>query len=81
MTEAQIYQALTEIFRDFFANSAIELKPETTAKDVEGWDSLNHLSLMIAAENHFGIKLKTGEIEKLTKVEDLVAVIHQRLSA
>ena len=79
MGEAQIYEALTEIFHDFFADSSIMLKPDTVAKDVDGWDSLNHLSLMIAVESRFAIKLKTQEIEKLTKVGDLVAVIDQRL--
>ena len=81
MAEAQIYEELTDVFRDFFADSSIILKPDTVASEVEGWDSLNHLSLMIATESRFGIRLQTQEIEKLTRVGDLVALIERKLAA
>jgi acyl carrier protein len=81
MAEAQIIEDLTDIFRDFFADSSIVLKPETVASDVEGWDSLNHLSLMIATEARFGIRLQTQEIENFTRVGDLVALIERKLAA
>ncbi|MGO9742361.1 MAG: acyl carrier protein [Roseiarcus sp.] len=79
MEETKIYLALDEIFQDFFADSTLALRPETTARDVPGWDSLNHLSLMIAVESRFGIRLTTAEIEKLTRVGDLAAVIAAKL--
>jgi len=79
MTEAEVYEQLTEIFQDFFANSSIVLKPETVAKDIEGWDSLNHLSLMIAVESRFGVKFRASEIEKLTNVGGLVGSILRKL--
>jgi acyl carrier protein len=80
MANACIYDELTELFRDFFADPSIVLTPETVAKDVEGWDSLNHLSLMIATESRFGIKLQTEELEKLTRVGDLAALIEHKLT-
>lgn len=80
MTEAQIYEGLTELFQDFFADPSIVLESKTAAQDVDGWDSLNHLSLMIAAESRFGVKFQTNEIEKLTKVGDLVALIQSKLN-
>lgn len=79
MAETQIYEELTDVFRDFFANPSIVLTPDTVASDVEGWDLLNHLSLMIATELRFGIRLQTQEIEKLTRVGDLVTLIERKL--
>ena len=46
--------------------------------DVEGWDSFTHLNLIVATETRFGIKMRTDEIEGLTKVGDLVAIIVAR---
>jgi acyl carrier protein len=81
MANARIYDELTDVFRDFFADPSIVLTPDTVAKDVEGWDSLNHLSLMIATESRFGIKLQTEELEKLTRVGDLAELIEHKLTA
>jgi acyl carrier protein len=78
MSEDEIYAELDDVFRDFFADSSITLKPETSAGDIEGWDSLNHLSLMIAIEGRFGIRFQTQEIEKLTRVGDLAALIQSK---
>lgn len=81
MTEAEIYAGLTEIFQDLFADDTIVLKPETTAKDVDGWDSFNHLNIIVAAESRFGIRMQTTEIEKLANVGDLVSTIQRKLAA
>jgi acyl carrier protein len=78
MTEAEAYAGLTELFRELLADDAIVLAAETTADDVEGWDSFTHLNLIVATETRFGIKMRTDEIEGLTKVGDLVAIIVAR---
>lgn len=75
MTEADIYQALTELFRELFADDDIVLTPQTTAADIEGWDSFNHLNLVVAVETRFGIRLNSAEIETLHGVGDLAAII------
>ena len=51
MDEAQIYERLTEIFRDIFDDDSISVTPELSAKDVDGWDSLAHIRLMLTVEN------------------------------
>lgn len=79
MADAQIYDELTDVFRDFFADPSIVLKPETASSDIDGWDSLTHFSLMIATESRFGIRLQTEDIEKLTRVGELAALIEYRL--
>ncbi len=79
MSDNDIYEGLNDIFRDFFADSSIVLKPETTAKDIEGWDLLNHLSLMIAVELRFRVKFGTQEIEQVANVGELVSAIKRKL--
>jgi acyl carrier protein len=81
MTEPELYTELTQIFRAVFADDDIVLRPETTADDVEGWDSFTHLNLMIAVEMHFGIKLRTTEVDDMANVADLAKVILSRAEA
>lgn len=75
MTEAEIYAGLNEIFRDVFDDDAIQVQASTTAKDIEGWDSQAHVSLIVAAEVHFGIRFRTAEFDELKNVGDLARLI------
>ncbi len=79
MDEAQLYERLTEIFQNVFDDDSIVVTPELTAKDVDGWDSLSHIRLIITVEKAFKIKFSTSEIGKLGKVADLVTLIGARL--
>lgn len=81
MTDDQIMTELADVFHDLFADDSIVLTLETTAKDVVGWDSIKHISLIVAVEDHFGIKIKTSEIEKLANVGDLVGAIRAQRGA
>jgi acyl carrier protein len=54
-----------EVFRDVFGNDELTLTDEMTADDVDGWDSLAHLNLIIAIEKRFGIKFANAEISNL----------------
>jgi acyl carrier protein len=77
-TEADIYAALNELFHELFADDGIELKPETTADDIDGWDSFNNLNIMVAVETRFGIKMTSAEVEGLKNIGDLVKIIAAR---
>ena len=77
MNESQIYARLKEIFEDVF-DDEIAVTSELSAKDVEGWDSLAHIRLILTIEKWFNIKFSTSEIGKFEKVGDLVAVIRER---
>jgi acyl carrier protein len=79
MTSEEIYAGLTNLFREFFADDTIVLKPETMAEDIEGWDSFNHINLMVAAETKFGIKLTTKEIEGFKNIGQLVRTIETKV--
>jgi acyl carrier protein len=75
MTEAEIYQQLTEVFRDVFGREDMELTPELSAKDVMGWDSFKQIEIMIAVEEQYGVKFRTRELESLQNVGDLVRAV------
>jgi acyl carrier protein len=75
MDESQIYSRLAEIFEDVFDDDTIELTPELSAKDVDGWDSLTHIRLLLTIEKAFKVKFSTSEIGKLENVGDLVSLI------
>ena len=71
MTQDEILAALFEIFCEIFEDAAVEIARETTAEDVDGWDSLTHIQLVTAVEGRFGIKFKLREIMKFNDVGDL----------
>ena len=75
MQDQAIDPALTEIFQDLFGDGAMVLTRDTSARTVKGWDSIKHISLIVAVEERFGIKLKTSEIDRLGNVGDLQDVI------
>ncbi len=75
MAEPRVYAELTEIFRDVFMREDLELRPELTAKDVQGWDSFKQIDIILAVEEKYRIKLNTRELDSLHNVEDLVRVI------
>jgi len=78
MNEPQIYALLAEIFKDVFDEDSIEVTPELSAKNVDGWDSLTHIRLILTVEKAFKIKFSTSEIGKLENVGDLVTLIKAR---
>ena len=78
MDEPEIYARLAGIFQDVFDDDSIQVTPELSAKDVDGWDSLTHIRLILTVERAFKIKFSTSEIGKLENVSDLVRLIQAR---
>ena len=74
----EILRELDTIFRDILKNENITLTPETTAKDVDGWDSLTNLRLITAIEKHYNIRFGLREILKFKHVGDLCASIQAK---
>ena len=75
MNTDQILSELTDIFRTVLDDDTLVLRPETTAAEIPGWDSMNHITIVVEAEQHFGIKVRTSEIEALRNVGDFVSLI------
>jgi acyl carrier protein len=74
----EIDRRITEIFRDIFENDALELAPSTSAEDVEGWDSIAHISLIFALEEEFGVQFSSRELESMRNVGDLQTIVSAR---
>lgn len=79
-TKEHILQRLQSIFDDIFLDDVV-VTPELSAKDVEEWDSLLHISLVVAVEEAFGIRFRVGEVEAAQNVNDFAELILKRLSA
>ena len=71
MTLEEILEKVTIIFKDVFDRDNITLTRETTAKDVEDWDSLNNIQIIIAIEKAFKIKFKTAEIRAWKNIGEM----------
>jgi len=78
MDEPDIYAQLTEIIRDFFDDDSITATPALSAKDVDGWDSLTHIRLMLTVEKAFKVRFSTSEIGRMETVGDLATIIKAR---
>lgn len=76
---ATTIETLTEVFRQVFEDPDIVLTPETTADDIEGWDSLSHVNLIMAVENRFNVRFKPKEILSFRNVGDLVGTVESKL--
>ncbi len=70
---------LQEVFRNVFSDHSIVLNERMTADDIDGWDSLTHINLIIAIEKRFGVKFATAEISKLKEDGANVGSIVQAL--
>jgi acyl carrier protein len=81
MTDGEIYEQLTEIIRDVLMNFDLVLRPDLTANEVDGWDSYKMIEIILAVESHFGMKVKSKELDELENVGDLVALIRKAKSA
>tara|TARA_B100000401_G_scaffold239616_1_gene162481 strand:- start:244 stop:483 length:240 start_codon:yes stop_codon:yes gene_type:complete len=71
---------LEEIFREVFDDEKISINDEMDSNDVENWDSLNHVKLILACEEVFKIKFEVQEVDDLRKVKDLISLIKEKTS-
>jgi acyl carrier protein len=80
MDNVVLYGKLTEIFRDVFDDDDIVLSPQLTASDIEGWDSLKHVRLVLSIERGFGVKFSASEVGHLKNVGDLANLVSKKVS-
>ena len=80
MTSTQILETIRGIMIDVFDIDADQgsVTPDTTANDIDEWDSLSHIRLMVAVERKFNVKFSNSEIEALKRVGDLVALVQAK---
>ena len=78
MDQVKVDDRLTEIFRTVFEDEELQVAASTTATDVEGWDSVAHITLIFAVEEEFGFQFSSSELENIRNVGDLQALVSQR---
>ncbi len=75
MNRDEVYERLNKVFCDVFDDETISIQDSTTAKDIDGWDSLAHISLIASVEDEFDIKFEMKIIVELKNVGELVDAI------
>ena len=79
MTREAVFEKLNEVFRDVFEDDDITVGEDTTSADIEDWDSLEHINLVNAVEQEFGIKFNMGQIVSMKNVGEMVTIIMSKL--
>ncbi len=78
MDVKELKKRLTEVFRDVFDDESIVITADTTADDIEDWDSIEHITLIGAVEDEFGMKFKMGEVSGMNNVGEMMKIIAAR---
>ena len=78
MSADKIQEKLQDVFREVFDDPSMTITGEMSAKDVEGWDSFNHVRLIVSVEEKFGVSLPTSEVADLQNVGELMDLIRRR---
>jgi acyl carrier protein len=79
MSREEVYEQLNQVFRQVFDDEDIVVSDSTTADDIEDWDSLEHINLVVAVEKQFNIKFNMGEVNSFQNVGEMVDLILQRI--
>jgi len=79
MTREELFRELTDIFRDVFDDDTLIIVDETNSEDIEDWDSLEHINLVVAMEKRFNMKFNIREVGKLKNVGEMADLILSRM--
>ena len=79
MTREQKFEKLNEVFRDVFDDDSICVTDTTTSDDIEDWDSLEHINLIAAVEQEFGMKFNMGQVVTMKNVGEMADIIMSQL--
>ncbi len=77
MTRQEVYERLTAVFCEVFDDDTIELHDETTSNDIDGWDSFEHINLVVAVQDEFSFKIPMGKVVTMKNVGEMVDIILQ----
>jgi len=78
MTREEVFERLNKVFRDVFDDDDIIVTETTTSADIDDWDSLEHINLVAAVEQEFGIKFTMGQVVTMKNVGEMVDIILQK---
>lgn len=75
MTREDVYKRLNAVFQDVFDDDSITVNDNTVADDVDGWDSFEHINLIVAIEKEFSFKIPMGKVVTMKNVGEMVDLI------
>lgn len=75
MTREEVYERLNAVFREVFDDNSIVVTDETVADDIDGWDSFEHINLVVAVEEEFSFKIPMGKVVAMKNVGEMVDII------
>lgn len=75
MTREEVYERLNKVFQDVFDDETIEVRDDTTADDIDEWDSFEHINLVVAVEEEFSFKIPMGKVVTMKNVGEMVDII------
>jgi acyl carrier protein len=78
MTHDEIFHTVVGVLREYFDDDDLQITPQTVADDVEDWDSISHVNIIVTLEQRFKIKFATSEVEAMKNVGQLVAMIEKK---
>lgn len=81
MDTADIYSKLTTVFRDALDDDSLELTPELSANDIEEWDSLTHVRLILSVEKAFSVRFSTAELSQFENVGQLADMVSEKTAS
>ncbi|MCR4658357.1 MAG: acyl carrier protein [Lachnospiraceae bacterium] len=79
MSREEIMEKVTEIFRDVFDDEELVILDSTNSDDIEDWDSLEHISLIVSMEKEFNMKFDIKEVNKLENVGEMIDLIMRKM--
>ncbi len=74
----ELKRRLTAVFREIFSRESLEITEATAAHDIEEWDSLMHITLVVAMEKEFGLQLQAAEVGRLKNVGEMLDILEER---
>ncbi len=80
MTREEVFATLNEVFQDVFDDESITVNEGTTADDIEDWDSLEHINLIAAVEQEFGMKFTMGQVVTMKNVGEMADIIMSQIA-
>ncbi len=78
MHKNEVIERLNDIFRDVFGDDSITVNEATTSDDIEDWDSIEHINLIGAVEDEFGLRFRMREVSGMKNVGEMIDIICER---
>ena len=78
MLQDEIRSRLQDVFRDVFDDDSIDIFDAMTAEDLTEWDSLSHITLVLAVEKEFAVRLNAAEVGRLANVGEMIELLSKR---